>query len=563
VWWFVLVGFLVLAVVYVSVRHHRGQDVKKTALGPARPEDVDTAALLRAEDYVNKNYSTSSLNRFARLLTETSAYLSRVDEKMELDGRVGKIATNLVFRRASTDTSDRLKERIAHVVQAPETEPVGSDDVSLVPLATLRKGLLFDGFVAYEQSGRRLPTLSQWEIRGLLLTTLRALFLRALSASSGTIVTELTNPRHRHVLLQVARDTVCATAGKDRLATTNRVELALAKIDELDPGGFDVDWKARIKAFCSSLARDYVIVVETKVADQANFSLRYEYVTTAAAATKGIERVRAKHGLAPVVVDASMTWALLPDSYHFELTAPPGQYIYDHHLERLASSDILRQNDFTINDVQQYVRVTHEQGKTIAHLYIRRIRYGDVSIDSSDEVDDVAKLATDFKSVIRLEEIPPGTLGSAVTVALFTAVILVYFAFVRQSGIVESPPSSTQLVPALLLGFPAFLAAALGRGITSDGVRRTSLVTFYGLWAFVATSALAVLLYLYDATRIPGTNIHLAMFGFDRRINLVWALLALFSVIAYLFLRKEKSDQRRYYLSILKQSALASQTKRA
>jgi hypothetical protein len=141
-------------------------------------------------------------------------------------------------------------------------------------------------------------------------------------------------------------------------------------------------------------------------------------------------------------------------------------------------------------------------------------------------------------------------LGNAVTVAFFTALTVCFYAFVR--GAVGLPPSApNQAVLSLLLAIPAFLAAALGRGISSDKLPATSLTTFYGLWIVVIVSVAAVGLFLSDVNQFESLRYNITIFTFERQVNLLWVILALVGVIAFIVLRKEKSDQRRYYLKML------------
>ncbi|WP_143446571.1 hypothetical protein [Kibdelosporangium aridum] len=530
------------------VPHEWGSRLKDTALGRAAPEDVDNAAIVRAEQYVDETYPLASVDYFCRMLTHLPSYLARVDERFELDGRTAVVQTRLIYRRISTAKSRVLETTLKARTSGNEgtqssQETVPEPATVLVPLVSIKKGLLFDRFEAFDESGKNLATLTQWEVRGLLMVTLRALFIQALVPDAKRSLTK----DDRHVLLNVAKFTVCATRGRDRVLAQRRRAKALRLIDNLSEDRFDTQKKASIRSFCESLSDDYLIVVELPMPTKENFAVSYRHVVTAAEVSIGPEqRARAKHGLLPVVVDAPMTWALRPDSYHFELVAPPGQYVYDHHLERLESNKHLTQQDFCPGGVQQYVRLHHEQGRSQAHLYIRKVRY------PTSETGQVP----DFKSIIRFREIPPGALGSAVTVALVTALLISFYTFFY-SGRPMPPSIPAQAILTLLLALPAFLAGGLGRSITSDALARTSLFTFYGLWTIVMTSLLGVGLFLADVNKHQFLNYHFPLFGHMQTANTLWTILAMASFAMYLMLRKEKSDQRRYYLRITKRAAIA------
>jgi len=108
-----------------------------------------------------------------------------------------------------------------------------------------------------------------------------------------------------------------------------------------------------------------------------------------------------------------------------------------------------------------------------------------------------------------------------------------------------------QAVLSLLLAIPAFLAAALGRGISSESLPRTSLACFYGLWAIVFSSLGGIVLFLADVNRHAVLNFKIEVFGHTHSLNWLWVALSLLAIVTYMILRKEKSDHRKYYLDIL------------
>lgn len=142
------------------------------------------------------------------------------------------------------------------------------------------------------------------------------------------------------------------------------------------------------------------------------------------------------------------------------------------------------------------------------------------------------------------------------TPRLFTAIVVSYYAFVR-GALPSGSSEAARNILSVLLATPAFIAAALGRGITSENIRRTSMTTFYGLWIVVLTSVVAVLLFIFDVDRFESLIFPIQILGLTQRLNIVWTCLALLSIATYLTLRKEKSDHRKYYLQILKKSAIA------
>lgn len=242
-----VVGALLVA--HLFVLHQGGRGLRKTALGRPMPEEIDFADLIRAENFIDLNYPPASVDYFLRILTDMPSYLSRVDERMELDGRLGVVHTTLFSRRASSASIRAEQEkRVGASSTLTQDDNRGSRLTSddgyteakcvLFPLVSVHKGLLFDGFEAYDQSGKVLPTLSQWEVRGLLVVALRALFRQGMEASkapeSGAAETTDQNG-FRHTLLQVAQATVCATLGRNEAERKKRTENAKHLINGL-PG---------------------------------------------------------------------------------------------------------------------------------------------------------------------------------------------------------------------------------------------------------------------------------------------------------------------------------------
>lgn len=559
--WYLGGALLVLVIVHVTAPHQWGGRTKKPALGAPKPEVLDRADLVRAERYVDRYYSINAADHFRRVLLDLPSFLSRVDQRMELEGRSGKIETTLVFRRVSTSVSLAFE---AELNEKGAGDALAESESILVPLVGANKGLLFDGFVPFDESGKTLPTLSQWEIRGLLFVALRAMLTNALNPGELKLTKQ-----DRHKLVWIAERTIClpAATAKNKDQVDKSRQEAEQLFGELEATGrFEKAALGKIRSVCESIASDYLIVVEVPRKKVGSLVVGYRHEVTAAEVSRNWEhRRRAKHGLAPVVVDAPMSWALSPDSFHFELHAPPGQYVFDHHLEAMQTDHILRQGDFEVNGVQQYVRLHHEHGHTLAHLYVRRVRYNRDPVlgadQSATEVRPDVKTVPDFKSVVRFKEIPPGVLASAVTVALFTFVVVTFYAFFKGPLDKQSSTVVSQATLTLLLTVPAFLAAGLGRGISSDKLPGTSLTTFFGLWAIVVVSLTAALAFLVDANKVEWLTYTREVFGVLLELNYLWTILSVASLVIFIVLRKEKSDQLRYYLRILRKSGAGKQAK--
>ncbi|GAB3915118.1 hypothetical protein GCM10029964_127780 [Kibdelosporangium lantanae] len=118
------------------------------------------------------------------------------------------------------------------------------------------------------------------------------------------------------------------------------------------------------------------------------------------------------------------------------------------------------------------------------------------------------------------------------TAAFITALIVTFVAFF-------GTPGSGHDFLVLLLTLPAFLAAAIGRGMTADRLVTTSLTAYYGLWLVAATSLGAVLL---SISGLGGEHLPwMVDLPWGREVNGVWILLALFSICVLLYLQKGKA----------------------
>jgi hypothetical protein len=573
---FVVTG---IALLLSYLRLRSVPDLSPTALGKPIVKGVGIIELASAEDYVDKHYGISAIDYFIRALTRLPDHLSRVDETMHFSGRSGELQTKLTFRASTLAYIDEELEHVEPEEESDENPPTspwkrspsdGQEDVLLVPLVSARKGLLFDHFSAFDTSNATIPTLSQWEARGLLVVTIRTLLEKAewVDSSQGIDQTRECPTMDRFDCITLVKDTVCVLAESGQ--TSISFEDVLTEVGQLisDGARLSDDWKHRIASLCHSLTESYVIVAEVPKPRSDNFILGYRHTIFPERLLRSPDqRRRAKHGLLPLTADASMTWPLQADSYHFKMTAPSGQYVLSHHLEELETNRVLRQEDFVVSGNQQYVRIYHEEAHSIAHLYIRRQATGDDQIIPHYLQDDVVSAQQqdttlrDFKSVVEFREVPPGALGNAVAVALLTAVIITYFALFRV-GI--NPTNlgmsrSIQDIPALILTLPAFLVAAIGRSMGPDNLLRTTLTAFYGLWLIVSLSILAVLMYIYSANNVLPLEVTISVFGTDLRFNLFWIALSLSTIGLYLYLRKRKNDEREYYLELLDRVAIDKQ----
>lgn len=163
-----------------------------------------------------------------------------------------------------------------------------------------------------------------------------------------------------------------------------------------------------------------------------------------------------------------------------------------------------------------------------------------------------------LKSVVRLREIPPGSLGGVTIIALASAVIISFFA-ITHMGLDIDPyalnPEAEQIkailnsdIPALLLALPAFVCALIGSWLDLSRLRRASLTTYLALGATMFLSLTSALYFVFDANRKLPTSVTITAIG-DAKITTDWIWLALMavSITHFLFLYRRLIDESRHY----------------
>jgi hypothetical protein len=358
---------------------------------------------------------------------------------------------------------------------------------------------------------------------------------------------------------------------EDRRANAEARDTALRRIHHLSPD-FTVYWREKIATLCRAFADSYVIAadVSAPIGGQ-NLIVRYtSYYSPERMHLSRYERVRARCGLSPMSIDVPMTRALHADSYHFETTAPPGCYVFSHHLERLGSREPVKQENIRVGATRQYARLYHDDGRTHAHLYIRH------QGARPDIVGDRVRAPTrpDLKSVVRFRETPPGVLGNAAFLALASAAVIGFFGVSRVG--IDSPVGSASLPP-LVLALPAFVGSALGRVTDHEKLVHAPLIAFFGLYTVIVLSITSALLYIFEASRhlkaaqeaqlsgadavprpppMPG-EVSFTVLGGVLRIHTDVFWLAIFFVASVVaaYLVRERRNAFRYYLTITERRA--------
>lgn len=515
-------------------------DLEATSIGKPLTVPVSYEEILTSSAQVDRNYEVTAIEYLVRVLLDLPRHLSRVSEEMELDGR------NILSKTTQVFTDLRIRE---NGTKGGATVEGG---IVLVPLVLARKGRLLDRFTPRTADGKVISTLSQWETRGVIWVVVRTVLERAIVAGDSKL-----DDKELLKLLKI----LCFTAfrsGPLDTAAKNMWHRSIAELKGFRADRFDPVWLDKAAAICETLVENFLLVVEVEKPSTNSILLSYETLNVTSQFNKRpYELLRARHGLRPYSVDVPMTRITQADSFHFQFLAPAGSYVFNHHLEELRTNRTVKQEQCLLLGVQQYVRVYHERGQSLAHLYYRRQRQSEPKHRDANRKRLPKKDLGEVKSIISFREIPPGALGNAATIALVTTLILLYFTVFRvglDGSLDKEGANTNQDIPAFILTVPAFLAAVLGRSIDANSLSMAPLTAFYGLWISMCAAMFGVGLYLYGASRSMLWDVHLVVLGHAQNYNMIWIVASLVSLLNYLFLRKEKSERRRYYLGILQKS---------
>lgn len=558
----VIFGLLAVAALIVLVLVRERPDLDRIALGRPVAEPVSHEEIRDAAGYVARNYDPYAIACYINLLLDLPRSLARVHDEVEPVGRVLRVRTSLQYR--IDIPRPKAPQQVHGAGKPPESGQAGEGESGggssgrqvLIPLITARKGLLFDLVSATDAKGEKIPVLSQWEVRGLTALAIESLFLLAHQETSQGKVPAVLKLVDR-LIMNRAIVAVCRPAAPRTKSHKNsgdspkasEVDAAIARIDRLSDE-ISPEWRAKISDICKVLAKSYVVVAEVPAPETMNLVVNYSSLYSPERMhVSPYEQLRARFGLAPYTLDVPMTRALQADSYHFELLAPAGCYVFSHHLEALRSRDILRQSHFNINGRQQYVRLHHEQGRSVAHLYVRR-QGGRFDLRSSAPEE---RVLWNFKSIVYLREVPPGTLGNAAMLASLTAIVLLFFTLSR-AGLDASAAAAG--LPALVLALPAFVAGALGRGLDHERIGRASLTAYFGLQSVMSLSLAGVLLYVFDAAKDLPTEVSLTLVpGGAIYTDVLWLILSFLSLVLAAFLIRQRQEATKYYVGMLARAA--------
>lgn len=488
---------------------------EKDSPGPPEPESPTPDDIKQAEQAVYIQYGKEVVTYFVQLLTGMPLYLARVAETAEPRTGNMRMETSLTLRM----NAESLK--------------YGDISSILVPLNVTKRGVLYNQLRVRDGNGNIAPTLSQQEVRGLLAAAVRILYQLA---QNGVGMASQT-ARDQKVLETLIVRVLCHTE-KISKKKLSEIQSALSELDQLD-NPLSTYWRNQIRRLCDTFSQHYLTVVEVRKPEMRTLFLSYSYEapTDRYGYTK-TERRRARFGLNPASADVVLTRLFQAESYHFQMAAPGGQYVFHHKLERVSTNVSLKQEDFVLGGKQQYVRTSFGSKRTSAHLYVRR--QGDKVVD-----DNLA-----IKSIIYFRETPPGALGVAAILAIVSALLQIFIA-VSHVGLDPSTTHGSTDVTAFLLTVPAFVAVTIGGWTSMTSAVRSSLVTYLGMLCVVGLALLAAVAYVWDSETASDHRFPLHLFNGSVVVQLSypWAALAGISTILAIFMALQAHRELRYFLS--------------
>jgi hypothetical protein len=515
---------------------------KDHIIGPEIPDSPTIADITNAMQQASRKYSNEVLYLFNRMLQESSQYLTRIAEAVE--AREGCLSLDVVMDYA---LNDKTTERVIK----------SGEQMILLPLIKLKKGVMLDNFEIRDADGRHVAPLLQEEANGLIATVITNLFrLAFLSDSPEEIGRKLTDAeeRLRWSLINLAChvDRVDAPTKNAILSLLDTTAVSVAdsgRVSVADPGRVSVVDPGRVsvadtssldslRRFCDFCADHYLIIVEAELPKGSRLSMKYrrtvpEYGRTA----DWNDRLRVRLGLSPFRYSIPLRLPFDAPSYHFSMLGVPGQYLAHEALIDTRTGEQIKPVAFDHVSPQPSLQGRLDSGLPYSHLYMRGLHRAEV-IDMSTRVE--------------FDEIPPGALGGACVVSVACAVLIWFFAL-TQPGLQKTITTPSDL-PAFLLAVPAFAATWIGQSV--DRILRSSSSAYVCLAISAILSITSALLYVANSShRTFYTIKSLALFhGLItlKDVDVSWFVLALAASVVAAYLAELLRDKVRSYMRALK-----------
>lgn len=488
-----------------------------SAIGQPIASSPTIPEIKRAMREAAKKYSPEVLDLFSLILQDSSRYMTRVSEQIEL--RRGCLGQEVIMDFA-------LNDETVEVIQGSHEQMI------LVPLMRLKKGAVLDNLKLYNSEDHHVSALLREEVYGLLAYVISNLFrLAYVPDSPGEAPRGLVRVEDGLLwsLIQLVCHPECASE-KEKAGILGL--LGIASSDEQDA-------IQHLRDFCEFFADNYLIVVEAELPSGSRMSMKYFRTLPVYGLTATwIDRLRVRLGLSPFRFTVPLTRAFDAPSYHFSMMGVHGQYLANQVLIDSPSGQVIRQERFANVSPRPYLAAKYDSGLPYAHFYAR-------GLCRSTEV-------VNMWTRVEFDEIPPGALGGAAVVSAACAVLIWFFTLI-QPGLRSGQQITTDL-PALLLAVPAFAATWIGQ--SAERVQRSSVATYIGLAVSAGVSLASALLYIANANHRSFYTIGNVAFlhGLVRLkdVDVSWLVLALVASIMSAYLVETLRDRVRNYIKLLR-----------
>lgn len=444
---------------------------------------------------------------FALAVMKPRALRQRVVESYELGARVlhqrvsieGTIPRYLLPHTNGTNAKVQVPEFIYFPVLLPS------------------KGKFQDNFSLYDASGQAVLATSYREYLQLSAIVLRMILASALRSRARRSLPDTVKDAELKALklIQARRGNDGKIPGTDSGPLWHEL---------LDPDPQDLQARQANKAavdFVNKLSEYYATVAIIRPDQKGRFFVKYEQTLIPDLKLTFRRRLSIILGSRPVELTLDLKNASTAESFHLRVNAPDGIYLGDQDL-----LDAKKTLESTAQDLEipPHFRFRRRLGQPHAHFYTRYF----------------PEPAVDERPKVRLKyfEVPPGSLLRAVVSSVACLLLVWIIGFVMSR---HSTPGTD--APAILLAFPALVAAWLGFETPSRRLLEGTLAARLSLIGTVVTSVCASGLFMaqraltespYHWWRLGGS------FGFFWINDVAWASIVLVAfvnafVVSYLY----------------------------
>ena len=264
--------------------------------------------LLDAKRKAAEKYSPEVLVLFARMLKESSRYITRAIEDVEVEDGCLRLKTVMEFA-FNDEAVKKVREKAQSVI--------------LIPLIKLAKGATLDNLELRDSEGKHVAALLQDETYGLLAYVVDDLFRSAYinggpaSASGGKVAS--TRPMSS-IEDSILRSLIQIVNNPERISDED-IDSAFGLFNAQAIGApepVNDEAAKHLRGLCEFFARNYLIIVEAELPNGSRLSMEYSktvplYEQSAALDT----RSRVRLGLSPRSFAVPLTLPFDAPSYHF------------------------------------------------------------------------------------------------------------------------------------------------------------------------------------------------------------------------------------------------------